>query len=118
MTDYVTLTGRHLDQVVAERVHALELDHARMCLVLAEEVNERARHDLGEQLAEIVRRIAVHVPTADASDASGRPIGGGRPSYPDGSDGSIPLDPDLSTGNVVKGETSNETVTTAAASGE
>ena len=63
MTTYFTLSTDDLRGLRRERVRALELDHARLSLVFAEEVDEAARRDIAGQMAEVDRRIGVHVDT-------------------------------------------------------
>lgn len=57
MLDYQTLTSQHIEQLRAERLQALEADHARTVLLLAETPDAA---ELANQLTELERRIAVH----------------------------------------------------------
>lgn len=61
---YRTLTTDDLRQVRAERVRALELDHARTVLLCRETIGTPDEQGSRSQLAEIERRIAVHLPPA------------------------------------------------------
>lgn len=62
---YLTVTADDLEHLHRERVRALELDHARTMLLCRETVNtpDEAAHFM--QLAELERRIALHVQPAD-----------------------------------------------------
>lgn len=58
MFEYQTLTAADLDLLRVERLQALEADHARTLLLLAEEPPNSS--DLFEKLGELERRILVH----------------------------------------------------------
>lgn len=55
--EYTHLTARHVVQLRQERILALEADHARACLVLEENPEDRQAR---EDVAELERRIGHH----------------------------------------------------------
>lgn len=74
---YRTVTTDDLAQLKAERIRALELDHARTVLLCREVVGTADEEGPFRQLAELDRRIAVHLaPPEDApEDAPEAPVG-------------------------------------------
>lgn len=69
---YLTVTPEEMAQLRRERVHQLELDHVRTCLLLTEVAATGEEPGMLAQLAEIERRIGVHLvqpqPADDESD--------------------------------------------------
>jgi hypothetical protein len=69
MIEFIELTPEHREKLRRERLLALEADHYRIELLLAEEVEPKARGAFTEQLIEYRRRIDAHVgrPETDAA---------------------------------------------------
>ena len=59
---YLTVTADDLEILRVERVRALELDHARTVLLCKEVIGTADEAGPFQQLAEIDRRIHVHLP--------------------------------------------------------